>query len=65
MAIIDARTLPEGTEIEADLVIIGGGLAGIALANEWAGLGKRVAILESGGREADRADAGSVQAARA
>ncbi len=58
MAFIDARTLPDASRIEADLVIIGGGLAGIALAKEFAakelagGLLK-VAILESGGREID------------
>ena len=51
MAFIDARTLPEATEIEADLIIIGGGLAGIAIAKQWAGLNKTVAILESGGLE--------------
>lgn len=54
MAIIDARTLPEATEIEADLVIIGGGMAGIAIATEWAGANKSVAILESGGLEFDQ-----------
>jgi choline dehydrogenase-like flavoprotein len=53
MAVIDARTLPNATEIEADLIIIGGGLAGIAIAKQWAGSGKRVAVLESGGLEAD------------
>jgi choline dehydrogenase-like flavoprotein len=53
MAFIDARTLPEATEIEADLVIIGGGLAGIAVAKQFAGSGKTVAILESGGRDMD------------
>jgi choline dehydrogenase-like flavoprotein len=54
MAFIDARTLPNATEIEADLVIIGGGLAGLAIARQWAGSGKRVAVLESGGREIDQ-----------
>ena len=53
MAFIDARTLPNATEIEADLIIIGGGLAGLAIAKQWAGSGKRVAVLESGGREID------------
>lgn len=53
MAFIDARTLPNATEIEADLIIIGGGLAGIAIAKQWAGSGKRIAVLESGGREMD------------
>lgn len=54
MAFIDARELPEATEIEADLIIIGGGLAGIAIAKEWAGLNRSVVVLESGGRELDR-----------
>ncbi|KQY29916.1 GMC family oxidoreductase [Caulobacter sp. Root487D2Y] len=53
MAFIDARTLPDASRIEADLVIIGGGLAGITLARELAGGPLKVAILESGGREID------------
>jgi choline dehydrogenase-like flavoprotein len=53
MAFIDARTLPNATEIEADLIIIGGGLAGIAIAKQWVSSGKRVAVLESGGLEPD------------
>jgi choline dehydrogenase-like flavoprotein len=55
MAIIDAQALPEGTEIEADLIIIGGGLAGIAIARQFVGTNKTVAILESGGREMEEA----------
>lgn len=53
MAFIDARTLPNASAIEADLVIIGGGMAGITLAKELAGGPLKVAILESGGREID------------
>jgi choline dehydrogenase-like flavoprotein len=53
MAFVDARTLPDASRIEADLVIIGGGLAGITLAKELAGGPLKVAILESGGREID------------
>lgn len=51
MAIIDARTLPDASALEADLVIIGGGLAGITLAKELAGGPLKVVVLESGGRE--------------
>lgn len=51
MAFIDARTLPNATEVSADLLIIGGGMAGIAIAKQWANTGKSVAILESGGQE--------------
>lgn len=53
--IVDVNELDDGADISADVVIIGGGLAGITLAREWAGLGKTVAILESGGREIDEA----------
>lgn len=53
MAIIDARTLPDASQIQADLLIIGGGLAGIALAKELAGGPLKVVILESGGLEID------------
>jgi choline dehydrogenase-like flavoprotein len=56
MAIIDARTLPDVSPIEADLLIIGGGMAGIALAKELAGGPFTVAILESGGLEIDEAN---------
>jgi len=53
MAIIDARALPDASRVEADLVIIGGGLAGITLGKELAGGPLKVAILESGGLEID------------
>jgi choline dehydrogenase-like flavoprotein len=53
MAFIDARTLPDASRIVADLIIIGGGLAGITLAKELAGGPLKIAILESGGREID------------
>lgn len=55
MAIIDAQALPNATEIEADLVIIGGGMAGISLAREFAGANKTVVVLESGGRDMEEA----------
>ncbi|ALL12325.1 GMC oxidoreductase [Caulobacter henricii] len=51
MAFIDARTLPDASRIDADLIIVGGGMAGITLARELAGGPIRVALLESGGRE--------------
>lgn len=53
MAFIDARTLPDGSRISADLVIVGGGIAGITLARELAGGPLKVAVLESGGRDLD------------
>lgn len=53
--ITDIATLTEGSVISADLVIIGGGMAGITLARQWAGNARTVAILESGGRELEPA----------
>jgi choline dehydrogenase-like flavoprotein len=55
MPFIDARELPGGSEIVADLIVIGGGMAGLTLAREWAGWGLKVAILESGGQAFDPA----------
>lgn len=46
---IDARTLPEGTTLEADICIIGGGAAGITLARDLAGGGHKTILFESGG----------------
>ncbi|MDB5469278.1 MAG: glucose-methanol-choline oxidoreductase [Caulobacter sp.] len=51
MAFIDARTLPADSRIEADLIIIGGGMAGITIARQFAGGTVKVAILEGGGRD--------------
>jgi choline dehydrogenase-like flavoprotein len=58
--LVDARTLPDGSRLEADLCIVGGGMAGIAIARELiegAGGpgGVRIMILESGGEEPDAA----------
>ena len=55
MPFIDARALPGGSEIVADLIVIGGGLAGLTLAREWAGTGRAVAVIESGGKTFDPA----------
>jgi hypothetical protein len=46
---IDAREVPDGIRIEADICIIGGGAAGITLAHEFSGQPFRVCLLESGG----------------
>jgi choline dehydrogenase-like flavoprotein len=51
--IIDARGIPQGTAIDADLCIVGAGAAGIALAKQFVGTGTRVCLLESGGLTAD------------
>ena len=49
----DARTLPDQTGLEADLAIIGGGVAGITLARTLAGSGISVCVVEAGGMEPD------------
>jgi len=45
----NARELPPGSQIEADLCIIGAGPAGLAMALRLDGAPLRVAVLESGG----------------
>jgi choline dehydrogenase-like flavoprotein len=47
--IIDARIFSSGHKIEADLCIIGSGLAGLTLAREFLNSGQRIAIVEAGG----------------
>jgi choline dehydrogenase-like flavoprotein len=46
---IDSRTLPENTEIQGDVCIIGAGPAGITLALDLASDQRRVVVFESGG----------------
>ena len=48
---VDVRQLPDGTTIQTDVCIVGGGLAGITLAKEFLGMPLRVGVLESGGLE--------------
>lgn len=52
-AFIDARTLPDSTVLTPDLVIIGGGPAGISLALSLAGTRLNIVLLESGGMNFD------------
>jgi choline dehydrogenase-like flavoprotein len=52
---IDARRIPAGTTLDADVCIVGAGAAGIALAREFVGGPLRVCLLESGGFRMDRA----------
>ena len=47
--ILDARQLADGTTLAADIVIVGGGPAGIVLALELAERGVEVCLLEAGG----------------
>lgn len=53
MPVTDARTLPDASLIEADLIIVGGGMAGLAMAYEFIGSEVQVVILESGGPDPD------------
>ena len=49
----DARKVPSGKELSFDLCIIGAGVAGITLARDFVGSGRKVCLLESGGEEID------------
>jgi choline dehydrogenase-like flavoprotein len=52
--IVDGRSVPTGTALEFDVCIIGGGIAGIAMALQFIDdPGVAVALVESGGREWD------------
>jgi len=51
--LIDLRSLPEGFRLDCDLCIVGAGPAGLAVASMAAEGGRKVAILESGGRDAE------------
>jgi len=47
------QELPEGSDVEADLCIVGAGAAGIAIARSFIGSQIKVALLESGGFDLD------------
>jgi choline dehydrogenase-like flavoprotein len=53
MKIADLATFESGTTFEADLVVIGGGPAGLTVAREFIGTSMRVIVLESGLLEED------------
>ena len=46
--LLDARSLPQDADIEAEVCIVGGGAAGIAMAREFADTSLRVVLAESG-----------------
>lgn len=52
--ILDARQLSDGSTLSARLVIIGGGMAGIAIARDLRDAGVDILILESGGETPQR-----------
>jgi choline dehydrogenase-like flavoprotein len=52
---IDARGLPHDARIQTDVCIIGGGLAGIAVAREFIGTERDVCLIESGAFGPDEA----------
>lgn len=51
----DARDLPDDHAIEADVCIVGAGVAGLTVARELSGRGLRIVVLESGGTEPEEA----------
>jgi choline dehydrogenase-like flavoprotein len=48
---LDARSLPAGETLDADIAIVGAGAAGLSLAIALEGAGLKIALLESGGLE--------------
>jgi choline dehydrogenase-like flavoprotein len=51
--ITDARSVADGSRIQTDLCVIGGGPAGISIAREFIARGLQVCLLEAGGFEYD------------
>ena len=49
----DARSIPTGSVLEADLCIVGAGAAGITIAREFIGTKVKVILLEAGGETVD------------
>jgi choline dehydrogenase-like flavoprotein len=52
--IVDAHSLAPGTVVDADVVIVGGGFAGLIVARELAESGCRTCVMESGGSAAEQ-----------
>lgn len=52
---IDARSLPVGHIIDADVCIIGAGVAGLTIGRSFIGCDATVCVLEQGGEDADSA----------
>lgn len=50
---VDARELPSGTTLDAEICIVGGGVAGITLALEFERQGIETCVLEGGGLKYD------------
>lgn len=51
VSVIDARELEPGSELAAEICIVGSGAAGLTLAAQLDGSGREVCLLESGGLE--------------
>lgn len=51
----DAREIPTGTRIVADICVVGAGPAGLSVVLDLIGSGLDVCVLEAGGRRPDRA----------
>ena len=52
--IIDARSIPSGTEITSDLCIVGGGAAVISIAQAFSESANKIALVESAGTNLTR-----------
>ncbi|WP_419898819.1 GMC oxidoreductase [Roseomonas sp. USHLN139] len=61
--IIDARSLPQGQVLQADLCIVGGGAAGLTVAQSLLGSGLSIIVLEAGGRRFEPAAQEGLQGA--
>ena len=53
--LIDLTTYDGPADVHADVAVVGGGAAGLTLARELLGAGKKVVVLEGGGADFDEA----------
>jgi len=53
LSILDARSFIEGTDLDADVCVVGAGAAGLTVAGELGGSGLSVCVIESGGLAPD------------
>jgi choline dehydrogenase-like flavoprotein len=54
--LIDGRSVPSGSTLQSDVVVVGSGPAGLTLAQELASHSIKVTLLEAGGKNHNRAD---------
>lgn len=53
--LLDLREMQDGSKLEADICVVGAGVAGVTLTRQLRGQGPTIVLLESGGRDYEEA----------